>query len=301
MTSNINPNNIDGAYPVAGQDNNSQGFRDNFTNTKTNFQYAADEISDLQTNAVLKAALNGTILDNDMLGSLVFNAEIMDMAASYVDLGTPSSSSITIDYSLGHYQTFTTNGARSVGFSNFPAAGSVGIINVKVVVANTADTVTFTCGSSGGWKNATGIRGCAVSTTNAAISFAATGTYYFQFITNDAGSTITINDFNQALAPFNNSKEALANSGAASLNVTAEYITATGTNTATLAAGVEGQIKTFVYYSESAGGNQMTVTVSNPGWGGSGYLVLTSVGQGCTLQFVNGKWFCIGNNGATFS
>ena len=44
MASNINPNNIDGSYPVAGQDNNSQGFRDNFTNTATNFQYAADEI-----------------------------------------------------------------------------------------------------------------------------------------------------------------------------------------------------------------------------------------------------------------
>ena len=28
---------IDGAYPVAGQDNNSQGFRDNFTNTNSNF------------------------------------------------------------------------------------------------------------------------------------------------------------------------------------------------------------------------------------------------------------------------
>ena len=38
MTSAINPNNIDSAYPVAGQDNDSQGFRDNFTNIKTNFE-----------------------------------------------------------------------------------------------------------------------------------------------------------------------------------------------------------------------------------------------------------------------
>ena len=30
MASNINPNNIDTTYPVAGQDNDSQGFRDNF-------------------------------------------------------------------------------------------------------------------------------------------------------------------------------------------------------------------------------------------------------------------------------
>ena len=49
MTSAINPNNIDGAYPIAGQDNDSQGFRDNFTNIKTNFEYAGAEINDLQS------------------------------------------------------------------------------------------------------------------------------------------------------------------------------------------------------------------------------------------------------------
>ena len=35
MASSINPNNIDTTYPVAGQDNDSQGFRDNFTNIKS--------------------------------------------------------------------------------------------------------------------------------------------------------------------------------------------------------------------------------------------------------------------------
>jgi hypothetical protein len=80
MTSAINPNNIDGAYPVAGQDNNSQGFRDNFTNTKTNFAYAADEITDLQNNAILKAALTGTTLNNDMNGSVLSNAQLQDMS-----------------------------------------------------------------------------------------------------------------------------------------------------------------------------------------------------------------------------
>ena len=35
MASSINPSNVDGTYPVAGQDNDSQGFRDNFTNIKT--------------------------------------------------------------------------------------------------------------------------------------------------------------------------------------------------------------------------------------------------------------------------
>ena len=77
MTSQINPNNINGAYPVAGQDNNSQGFRDNFTNTGTNFQYAADEITDLQNKAVLKAALTGTTLNNDMGTSIAQLADFV--------------------------------------------------------------------------------------------------------------------------------------------------------------------------------------------------------------------------------
>ena len=55
MASSINTSNIDGAYPVAGQDNSSQGFRDNFTNVKTNFGYTKSELEDLQTKSILKA------------------------------------------------------------------------------------------------------------------------------------------------------------------------------------------------------------------------------------------------------
>lgn len=48
MTSLINPTNIDGTYPIAGQDNDSQGFRDNFTNIKNNLETARIEITALQ-------------------------------------------------------------------------------------------------------------------------------------------------------------------------------------------------------------------------------------------------------------
>ena len=64
--SSINPNNIDGTYPIAGQDNDSQGFRDNFTNIKNNFTFAYDELTDLQSKAVLKSALSGGSISNDM-------------------------------------------------------------------------------------------------------------------------------------------------------------------------------------------------------------------------------------------
>lgn len=292
MTSNINPNNIDGTYPVAGQDNNSQGFRDNFTNTKTNFQYAADEITDLQNNAILKSALTGTTLDNDMLGSVVYNGVVADFGLTRIALGTVSGSQ-TINFALGHFQTLTTSGSVSLAFSNFPSAGITGIVYVQVSVANAAHTLTLPASVS---VNNSGIQG--INTSTNVITFAATGTYTFQFITSDGGSTITVNDINKELQPFNNSSEDLANAGAANLALTTSYFTTATSETATLAAGVNGQIKTFAMYGD---GGDMVITVTNPGWGGAGTITFSAVGQGCTLQYINSKWFCIGNNGASFA
>ena len=121
MTSLINPNNIDGSYPVAGQDNNSQGFRDNFTNTKVNFQYAEDEINDLQAKAVLKSALTGGVLDNNMLDNLIYAAKIQDFSATKVTLGSVGAS-VPVNYALGHYQSLSTNASITLSFTNFPAS-----------------------------------------------------------------------------------------------------------------------------------------------------------------------------------
>ena len=58
MASNIVPDTIDDTYPVAGQDNNSQGFRDNFNIIKTNFTSAKSEIETLQDNTAKTNADN---------------------------------------------------------------------------------------------------------------------------------------------------------------------------------------------------------------------------------------------------
>ena len=54
MTSNINPNRVNPAFPYAGQDNPSQGFRDNFQGTVEGLANAAAEISSLQVNQIVK-------------------------------------------------------------------------------------------------------------------------------------------------------------------------------------------------------------------------------------------------------
>ena len=189
MTSSINPNNIDGTYPIAGQDNNSQGFRDNFTNTKTNFGYAETEINDLQSKAVLKAALTGTTLNNDMLGSPLLNAQIQDFSATRVALGTVSGS-VGINYAAGHYQTVTTSGSITLAFTNFPAAGYAGLVRVQVTVSSTAHTMTLPAAVTVGTVGIEGISG-------QVITFASTGTFEFEFVTNDGGTTVTIFDLNR--------------------------------------------------------------------------------------------------------
>ena len=50
MASNIVPGNIDATYPKAGQDNRSQGFRDNFSDIITAFTTAHSEITNFQNH-----------------------------------------------------------------------------------------------------------------------------------------------------------------------------------------------------------------------------------------------------------
>ena len=297
MTSAINPNDIDGTYPVAGQDNNSQGFRDNFTNTKTNFQYAANEITDLQNKAVLKAALTGTTLDNDMAGSPLSNAAISDFSAVAAILGT-TAGTVTIDYTSGHYQTVTTSGSISLAFTNFPAAGNFGIVRVQVTITSTAYTMTLPAAVSVGTSNLQGY-------SSNVITFNQAGTYTYDFTTSNGGTTISVFDSSQNQDPIylpstQNLGSGSGALGAVSVATTATYFSTTGAATATLAAGINGQIKTIMML---VNGGNMVLTVSNAGWktSGTGSITFSTIGNAVTLQYINSKWFCIGNNGTTFA
>ena len=293
MTSQINPNDIDGAYPVAGQDNDSQGFRTNFTNTQTNFQYAADEITDLQNNAVLKAALTGTTLDNDMNGSPLYNFEASQVSGTLVPLGT-TSGAVTLDWSAGSYQTLTTGGSVTLGFSNFPASGVSASIVLRITVSSTAYTLTLPAAVSIGTANLQGY-------ASNVIAFSTAGTYIFEFTTVNGGAAVSIVDLIRNRDPiYLPSSEALAASAGASLTKTTSYFSTAGAETATLAAGYAGQVKVFAMYATT--GN-MVITVSNAGWktSGTGTATFSAIGQSCTLMYINSKWFCIGNNGAVFA
>jgi hypothetical protein len=188
MASSINANNIDGTYPIAGQDNDSQGFRDNFTNVKTNFTNAKSEIEDLQSKVVLKSALTGTTLDNSGGGAIISDFQVKDMSETRLAKGT-TSGTVTVNYAEGSYQTVTTSGSISIAFSNFSASGTLSKVRLEVTIASTAHTVTLPSSVTIGADTLQGI----VPSTKV-ITFDATGTYILEFSTDDAGTTVAVND-----------------------------------------------------------------------------------------------------------
>lgn len=302
MTSSINPNNIDTTYPVAGQDNDSQGFRDNFTNIKTNFEYAETEIDDLQAKGIFKSALTGTTLDNDMAGALVENMKTQGFRGTRIALGSVTGST-AIDYAAGQWYTVTTGGSITLAFSNIPSAGNASWFNVRITVANIAHTVTLPAavGASAAAQSVVGIQGIASNV----ITFAETGTYEFEFHTDDGGTTIYLSELtrprNKLVNPIQlTGSEDLADAGAASLTLTSSYFTTVAGETSTLAAGVEGQVKVLAMVGD---GGDMVTTVTNAGWkaSGTGTITFDTIGDAVTLMYINSKWFCIGNNGGTFA
>jgi len=297
MTSAINPNNIDGAYPVAGQDNNSQGFRDNFTNIKTNFQSAAEEITDLQNKVVLKAALTGSALDNNLNNNTIYAVNLNDVSTTRTAV-TATSGAISINYATGQYQTINTTGSITLAFINFPAAGFYGSVRLAITVNNTGYTVSLPAAVSQGL---TGIQGYSAGT----ITFGTTGTYVFDFASSDGGSTITITDVSRPLNVYTyplylTGSEDLAASAAASLSRTTSYFSTAAAETATLAAGADGQVKVFAMAADSG---DMVITVTNAGWktSGTGTITFNDIGDAVTLLYTNSKWYCIGNNGCSFA
>ena len=185
MASSINPNNIDGAYPVAGQDNDSQGFRDNFTNIKTNFTSAKSEIESLQTTSVTLAAEN----DFNFTG-IISKAVMKNNADSVNALGTVGGA-IALDVSTGIIHTATLNASSSISFTNWPTTGRGGRVRFIVTINNVAHTLTLPAAVTLGNETVQGM-------SSLVITFPATGTYIYDFSTIDAGSVILVEDLTQS-------------------------------------------------------------------------------------------------------
>jgi hypothetical protein len=228
--SNINPNSINITFPVAGQDNNSQGFRDNFANTATNFTFAAAEITDLQNKALLKSALTGGTLNNNLQGALITNAVTSGFADLILDLGVVSGA-VSINATTASFQRITTGGSTTISLAGFPAAGNYGKLRLEVVVTNVAYTLTIPATVTLGVAGINGLSG-------QVITFPAIGTYLYEFSTFDGSGSFFILDLLQNRTVLNGN------------------LTLSGTGTITASGAVNAGAASYINGNATAIGSQ---------------------------------------------
>jgi hypothetical protein len=189
--SNINPQNIDGTYPIAGQDNNSQGFRDNFTNTVNNFTFAAAELTDLQTYAVLKGPLGSVgqtgTPTNVMDYTYITEPQLLKAVETTKFIGnTSSGGSFEVDWSQGHFQTVGVTSTATMSFaSTWPTINLHTQLRLQITTYGTT-AITLPSEVS---QNISSIRG-----VSANVLTLGPGVYQFEFTTADQGATIAIRD-----------------------------------------------------------------------------------------------------------
>ena len=177
MASNIVPGNIDATYPKAGQDNSSQGFRDNFNSIKNNFTEAKTEIDNIQSN---KANLDSA---NNFNGNTIQNAVLKDNSETIFAHGSVSSGSVTLDHENGHYQTLTITADTTFAFMNFPT-GSVGRIILDITVQPTSTGILTLPSAVIKADNVTGSDGTSDQVT------IGLGRALFEFMSPDGGTTV---------------------------------------------------------------------------------------------------------------
>lgn len=125
MASNINALDIDEAFPVAGQDNDSQGFRDNFNIIKGGLSTAKTEITDLQTNT---AKLNA---ENNFNQNIIRHANFISTTSDVYPIGNIIHST-NINWSNGLYQTVQVGADVTLTLTEWPDTGVVGKLRIVV-------------------------------------------------------------------------------------------------------------------------------------------------------------------------
>lgn len=195
--------------------------------------------------------------------------------------------------------------------SPITTSGNMTIVNTGVTRLNAGTgialsgsngNVTISTTTTGGTVTSIGVSSSTLTVTGSPVTTTGTITVNLPSTISLAGNItggnlITAGMITGAVTTLTGSED-LSNGSAANLSLTASYFSTGGAETATLAAGSAGLIKTFMMVADSG---DMVITVTNAAWGGSGTMTFGDVGDACTLQYVANKWFCIGNNGVVFA
>ena len=123
MTSAINYLSINENFPVAGQDNDTQVFRDNFDTIKTSLRVAKEEITAIQDTGAVRT------VDNDFelhkIQNAVFEGTRDGVWDGVGEFG-PITTSFGIEFSQGNHQIYKIDGNISISFTGFPGDPETG-------------------------------------------------------------------------------------------------------------------------------------------------------------------------------
>lgn len=153
--SNIIIETLDAAYPVAGVDNDTQGFRDNFQILKDALRVAKAEIQALEDSA---ARLN---VENNFNGTTLVDANIKMGTETYYPAGVAVNTSFNISFLNGHYQSLTLDtGSQTsftINFQDWPdndrlaeSAAKITLLLKGIDTAGDSDPSAVTFTSDGG-------------------------------------------------------------------------------------------------------------------------------------------------------
>ena len=150
---NITPENIDETYPIAGQDNDSQGFRDNFATIQSSLTATKTALKDIEAKGVFKTALADGSLDNDLQGSTITNGVLKGVASEHFNTGNiTQNAEANILWTTAEYHDITMANPSSVRLSlgGWPAAGTYGRMRLAIRSNNgSARTITFEAANAG--------------------------------------------------------------------------------------------------------------------------------------------------------
>lgn len=200
MTSQINTNGINVNYPVPGENNSSQGFRDNFAQIRNNLNTGAGEITDLQNKVVLKAALDNSVLNNDMANTLISNASTSGFRATTYNLGNALSGTVLVDVNRADVHYGSVTGDVQFQFGGWAPTNTESNVVLRLTIANSLANIQLPnqCVSSNNnfgvvlLENYSSPNGFATLTAPANTSI-----LEYTFSTIDCGNTISVSPTNR--------------------------------------------------------------------------------------------------------
>jgi hypothetical protein len=141
-TTSVYTSQINETYPVAGQNNTTQGLRDNFKNIKNALISADSDISSLKLNSI-----NLNNATNNFNYNVIQSAVLESVVDHGVDnTGTPYDGDISVDFTQGSYQKFNLNGGiHTVTVNNWPTTSETnGLFKASVTLYFSAASLNDT-------------------------------------------------------------------------------------------------------------------------------------------------------------